>query len=96
MRKEYEILQDAISDCGYWRWWTGRIPVHFQVEFGGVQLYQAPADLSRPPSGVFALRFEQLERVEFLDFGPDVQQDWFGRLQRDEFQRLRCLQRVLF
>ena len=86
MRESYDILQNAISDCGYWRWWNGNLPASFQIEFGGVQLYQPPADSGHPPSGLFALGFEEPQQIEFLDFDPHVQNDWFGALQREEFE----------
>jgi hypothetical protein len=52
MREAFEILEDAITECGYWRWWMANLPASFQVEFGGVQLFQPPPEVSRSPSGI--------------------------------------------
>jgi len=84
MREAFEILEDAITDCGYWRWWTANLPASFQVEFGGVQLFQPPSEASRSPSGIYALRFMQPRKVEFLDFAADIEEDWFSLLQADK------------
>lgn len=88
MREAFDILEDAITDCGYWRWWTARLPDSFQVEFGRVQLYQPPPEPSRSPSAIYALRFIQPKRVEFLEFDADVEKNWFSELQADKLKPL--------
>jgi len=86
MREAFEILENAITDCGYWRWWTDKLPDSFQVEFGAVQLFQPPPEASQPPSAVYALRFVQPSRVEFLDFAAHVEKDWFFLLKADKLK----------
>ncbi|HEX7858879.1 MAG TPA: hypothetical protein VF773_00990 [Verrucomicrobiae bacterium] len=86
MRDAFEILEDAIPDCGYWRWWAANLPNSFQVEFGGVQLFQPPPKGSCTPSTIYALRFLQPRRIEFLDFAADVEKDWFSLLQADKLK----------
>jgi hypothetical protein len=86
MREAFDILEEAITDCGYWRWWTAKLPDSFQVEFGGVQLYQSPSEESRSPSAIYALRFIQPTKVEFLEFTTDVEKDWFFLLQADKLK----------
>lgn len=86
MREAFDILEDAITDCGCWRWWTGKLPDSFQVEFGGVQLFQQPPEASRPPSAIYALRFMQPRKVEFLDFAAGVEKDWFSLMQADKLR----------
>jgi hypothetical protein len=86
MNEAFEILKEAITDCGYWRWWTATLPDSFQIEFGGVQLHEPPLRASRSPSSIFALRFVRPVQVEFLDFAKDVENDWFSKLRADKLQ----------
>lgn len=79
------VLEDAISDVGYWRWWDEALPDIFQVEFGGVQLYFPSAAADQPPSSVVALRFFEPLLVAFLT-QPGTQgppSDWRLALPED-------------
>src|SRR5689334_18424014 len=84
MRETFDILEDAIIDCGYWRWWTANLPDSFQVEFGGVQLFQPSLETSRCPSSIYAFRFMRPQKVEFLEFAADVEKNWFSLMQADK------------
>src|SRR5262245_36054334 len=77
-------LEDAISDVGYWRWWTSQLPDHFQVEFGGLQLRDADREASIDP---LALRFTGLASVAFLDREARPHPaDWPERLAADAIE----------
>jgi hypothetical protein len=82
--EDYSKLISAISDVGYWRWWSERLPEMFQIEFGGVQIYVPLGDSAKPPSGLLAIRFSRPSRVSFLRKGIDftsMPQDWPQRLK---------------
>lgn len=89
MNEAFEILKDAITDCGYWRWWTATLPDSFQIEFSGVQLYEPPPEVFQPPSSVYALRFVRPGKVELLEFANDVETDWLSKLHADKLEPLR-------
>lgn len=82
------VLEEAISDVGYWRWWAEALPRVFQVEFGGVQLWNPPAQEGAPPSGVVALRFVDPSLVVFLtETGAmDLDPDWPAALHEDRLE----------
>ncbi|HWI64223.1 MAG TPA: hypothetical protein VNT75_20485 [Symbiobacteriaceae bacterium] len=88
MTDAYRILEDAISDVGHWRWWAEALPGLFQVEFGGVQLWTAPASPDRPPTGVVALRFVDPSLVVFLteNQAHDVELNWPQQLHDDQLE----------
>ncbi len=78
----------AISDVGYWRWWAADLPAVFQVEFGGVQLWNPPPQPGDPPSGVVALRFGNPSVVAFLT-GRDataIPAEWWLALHEDRIE----------
>ena len=54
MNKELQIIEEAISDVGYWRWWTKSEDI-FQIEFGGTQLLFSEPVEKEPPSTVLAI-----------------------------------------
>ena len=85
MNKSIEILEEAISDVGYWRWWAEKLPDVFQVEFGGVQLWNPPTNPDGPPSGIVALRFIKPTVIAFLteNGASDIQDDWPASLHDD-------------
>jgi len=88
MNDHLAILQAAIADVGYWRWWTFDNS-RFQVEFGGVQLYIEPTEEGAAPSGIIALRFENLESAAFLlreSCGDRLPSDWFSLLAEDRVE----------
>lgn len=83
------MLENAIVDVGYWQWWTANLPESFQVEFGGVLLWNPPLKEGDPPSGVVALRFLNPSCVCFLrrrDHPRRVPKNWYERLHRDEIR----------
>lgn len=79
-------LESAISDVGYWTWWTGNLPATFQVEFGGTQLWNPPSGEGQPPSSRIALRFRNPRLVYFLTLVDGVPADWPDQLQRDALE----------
>lgn len=83
---EYSILVSAISDVGYWRWWSEALPELFQLEFGGVQIYLPPSNQTEPPSSLLALRFLRPSRVSFIrrkNAAADLPADWPHQLKAD-------------
>ena len=84
MGEHLPALESAISDVGYWTWWTANLPAAFQVEFGGVQLWNPPNGEGQPPSSRVALRFRKPRLVYFLTLVESVSVDWPEQLQRDE------------
>lgn len=84
MSEHLTILENAISDVGYWRWWAEKLPTAFQVEFGGVQLWNPPTEQDGPPSGVVALRFGNPTVIAFLTSpATDLPNDWRTALHED-------------
>jgi hypothetical protein len=84
MSEHLAILENAISDVGYWRWWAERLPTAFQVEFGGVQLWNRPTEQDGPPSGVVALRFGNPTVVAFrTSQDSELPEDWRTALHED-------------
>ena len=82
-----EVLETAISDVGYWRWWTKDASGTFQVEFGGVLLYNKPTASNMPPSSLLALCFTDTRCVAALRRHtglPEAPNDWFDRLGKDK------------
>jgi hypothetical protein len=79
-------LESAISDVGCWTWWTANLPAAFQVEFGGVQIWNPPRGGGLPPSSQVALRFYNPRLVYFLTMADGVPIDWPDQLQRDELE----------
>lgn len=88
MDDRLSILEAAISNVGYWRWWSQRLPESFQVEFGGVQLWTPLSDEGSPQPGLFALRFHAPSVVAFLTdaSAADVPGDWPERLHDDKIE----------
>lgn len=79
-------LESAISDIGYWSWWTGNLPSTFQVEFGAVQFWSPPRTEGQPPSNQIALCFRKPRLVYFLTFEEGLTNDWPDQLHRDELE----------
>ncbi len=85
MSRHLSILEEAISDVGYWRWWVEAMPRAFQVEFGGVQLHFPPSPPDKPPNSVTALRFDAPTLVAFLTANTaSIDPGWRMALHRDE------------
>lgn len=80
MKNHLHTLEQAISDVGFWRWWTAELPRLFQIEFGGTQLHFAPSAQGQPPNNIVALRFLNpstvavLTDVDAVDLDPDWRQ----------------------
>jgi hypothetical protein len=84
MSEHLSILENAIADVGYWRWWAEKLPTAFQVEFGGVQLWNPPTEEDGSPCGVVAIRFGQPTAVAFLtSLEAELPQDWKTALHED-------------
>jgi hypothetical protein len=66
MSEEIKILESAMSDVGFWSWWTGDFDNSIQIEFGGVQLWSPPLDPGKPPNGQIGLLFRKPTFVAFL------------------------------
>jgi len=77
-------LAKAISEVGYWRWWTAKLPKAILFEFGGVQLYSRVTREDQPPQGVMALTFRKPKSICFLDFSKELPPDWSDSLQEDD------------
>ena len=88
MSESLAALESAISDVGYWRWWAEELPVVFQVEFGGVQLWNPPTQGDGPPSSIVALRFHRPSVVAFLTDpeAADAAPDWRQALHEDRLE----------
>jgi hypothetical protein len=84
---DYSILVSAISDVGYWRWWSEKLPEIFQMEFGGVQIYVPSEDKTKPPSGLLALKFLRPSYVSFIrrkSNTDNLPADWPQQLKEDK------------
>lgn len=80
-----QILEQAISDCGYWRHWACD-ENSLQLEFGGTQIYTEPIDPSSPPSGLVAIRLVAPVVALALTrskYECDTPIDWFDQLGAD-------------
>lgn len=87
MSEHLTTLENSISDVGFWRWWAEKLPTAFQVEFGGVQLWNPPAEKDGPPSGVVALRFGQPTVIAFLTSNEAALPiDWRIALHEDRIE----------
>lgn len=84
--KELELLEESISDAGYLSWWDSMLPDVFQIEFGGVLLYNPPRKENEAPSGKIALRFSELLSVAFLS-GKEVPENWYQLMHEDNYSR---------
>ena len=92
MPNDLQILEEAISQMGYWTWWTTGAPDLFQVEFDATLLWNRPIERDGPPSGKVALRFSGTKSVSFItrsDQGEDVGADWPQRLYDDGIHHFR-------
>jgi hypothetical protein len=81
-----KVIESAISDVGYWRWWTDALPKLFQLEFGGVQFYIPPQQPEAVPSTVFSLRFENPTSIAFLDRTGTLPSNWPSLFQQGQIK----------
>lgn len=80
------LLADAISDMGSWRWWNINNQ-NVQLEFSDVQLYDETKAEKEPHSSVIALRFYEGSFAMFLDnFEINNRKKWYDRLADDEIE----------
>ncbi|MDQ5823165.1 MAG: hypothetical protein M3441_03015 [Chloroflexota bacterium] len=89
MASHLDILTQAISDMGYWRWWTHSLPQSIQLEFGWVQLWNPPLEEGKPPSNIIALRFIEPVSASFLthrEAEKDLPIDWPELLRNDQLE----------
>lgn len=85
------LLADAISDIGYWSWWTEALPDAFQLEFGGTQLYFPPMSADKPPQTQIALQFQQPTSVSFLSRRESAEDfAWSQLLHEDQLEAPGC------
>lgn len=88
-----DILSNAISDVGYWSWWTTNLPSLIQIEFDGTQLYFSQKDDTKPPSSQIAIQFINPKSISFLSRqrGKSENKDnWFELLHDDKIKPPRC------
>ena len=79
-------MEAAISDVGYWRWWTSNLPDAIQLEFGGTQLCFPPASAGQVTSGLLAVRLRKPLVALFLTgASAGLPEDWPEAMARDEY-----------
>ena len=78
------VLVDAISDVGSWRWWYTDDEI-VQLEFQDVQLYDYSTKEKETHSSIIALSFKGNSFALFLD-NLDDNKDWYTRLQLDDIE----------
>ena len=83
---QLEILADAISDVGYWSWWTEQLPDVFQIEFGGTQLYFPPSSSGNLPQTQIAIQFRQPTAINFISKNSTNVFDWADLLKEDKIE----------
>jgi hypothetical protein len=88
MKEALSVLEEAISDVGYWRWWSESLPSLFAVEFGGIKLWSPPTAVDRPPSGIVGIGFKNPSLVAFIssDSADHLRPDWRIALHNDEIE----------
>jgi len=88
MNKCFRILEESISDVGYWSWWNSDFPNLFQLEFSGVQLWNSPLQKEQPPSSTIALKFLKPVSVSFLtkNLPGELRDNWFELLHKDKVE----------
>jgi len=66
LTRKLKVLEKAISDVGYWAWWTADFPTFIMLEFGGSQIWTKPKDNESPPSGLIGITFLNPYSVSFV------------------------------
>lgn len=90
MQNALKILEAAISDVGYWTWWTEAEGV-FQIEFSWVTIYVEPQQKDKPPSNGIALQFNKpifIALLQKTNTEKPLPPDWFDKLAKDEIEPL--------
>jgi len=81
-----ELLASAISDVGYWNWWTAELGELMQVELGRIQLY-IPSDNESAPHNTLALQFRNPTSISFLTrIAGDDTHLWHEALHEDKME----------
>lgn len=88
--EQLEILANAISDVGYWSWWTGQLPDIFQIEFGGTQLYFPPVSSDNPPQTQIAIQFRKPTAINFISKNETNVFEWVELLHEDKIEPPTC------
>lgn len=90
--KEIDVLCGAISDIGYWNWWNAKFPEHFQIEFGGVQMYFPSDDIEEAPNPLLAIVFLNPKSVNLIskDETSENAAKWFEDLYNSETEPPNC------
>lgn len=87
MEEKLEILEEAISDIGYWSWWAEKLPEAFQIEIGGTHIWSPPKSTDTPPSGQIALRFANPISICFLkSVSSKLPNNWADLLKDDQLE----------
>ncbi|MFD1552540.1 hypothetical protein DNU06_17180 [Putridiphycobacter roseus] len=89
MKEKLEVLEDAISDVGYWNWWTADFPKLIMLEFGGTQIWTKPND-NESPSGQIGITFQNPYSVSFLtreQYKRDTPENWADLLHNDKLDQ---------
>lgn len=87
MSNKLEVLEEAISDVGYWSWWAEKLPEAFQLEFGGTHIWSPPINSSSPPSGQVALRFGNPVSIIFLkSVTSNLPNNWTDLFREDQLE----------
>ena len=84
-----ELLEDVISDVGYWNWWTADFPNHIMLEFGGTQIWSSPQGPGLPPSGKIGITFLQPYSVSFITrnwLDREIPENWIELLHNDQLE----------
>lgn len=85
MEESLSIIEDAISDVGYWNWWAESLPKRFQLEFDGTQLLCSKLEEDKPPSTRIALSFLNPISINFLTRKDcELPYNWPELLHKDE------------
>jgi hypothetical protein len=82
-RETLNIIANAISDVGYWRWWITKNDT-CQIEFGGVRLLNNDTINRESKSAVIALQYSKNSFLIFFDKFEEI--EWHKKLQNDEIE----------
>jgi len=89
--EQLEILANAISDVGYWSWWTEELPAIFQIQFGGTLLYFSPTTSDKPPQTQIAIQFRQPTSISFINRNTATNNfEWAQLLHEDKIDAPTC------
>jgi hypothetical protein len=87
----WDVLEEAITDIGYWCWWAEEFPDRVLIEFNGVQLWSEEPQEGQPSRGVVALNFSQPTSLCFLTRNAatdDLPHNWPDLMHDDKLENL--------